>query len=76
METQGIIIAHPKTEEEANALKVVMKALKIRFEISKEDPYDPLFVARTLTNNFKPEDYNKITYIPAFSEIFFLFIIF
>ncbi|MCP4312450.1 MAG: aspartate--tRNA ligase, partial [Bacteroidetes bacterium] len=34
---------------------------------------DPLFVARTLTNNFKPEDYDKITYIPAFSEIFFLF---
>jgi aspartyl-tRNA synthetase len=34
---------------------------------------DPLFVARTLTNNFKPEDYHKITYIPAFSEIFFLF---
>ncbi len=48
METQGIITAHPKTEEEANALKVVMKALKIRFEISKEDHYDPLFVARVM----------------------------
>ena len=31
-----------------NALKVVMNALKIRFEISKEDPYDPLFVAKVM----------------------------
>ena len=46
MKTQGMITAHPKTEEEANALKVVIKALKIRFAISKEDPYDPLFVAK------------------------------
>jgi aspartyl-tRNA synthetase len=34
---------------------------------------DPLFVARTLTNTLKPEDYDKITYIPAFAEIFSLF---
>jgi len=33
---------------------------------------DPLFVARTLTNNLKPEEYEKITYIPAFAEIFSL----
>jgi len=53
METQGIITAHPKTEEEANALKVVMKALKIRFEISKEDPYDSLFVAKVVESRQK-----------------------
>jgi hypothetical protein len=48
METQGVIIAHPKTEEEVNTLKVVMQALKIRFEISKEGPYDPLFVDKVM----------------------------
>ena len=46
MKTQGIITAHPKNKEEVNAIKVVMKALKIRFEISKEDSYDPSFVAK------------------------------
>tara|TARA_B110000211_G_scaffold218870_1_gene264091 strand:- start:488 stop:700 length:213 start_codon:yes stop_codon:yes gene_type:complete len=48
METQGIIIAHPKTEEDVNTLKVVMQALKIRFEISKENAYDPRFVAKVI----------------------------
>ena len=48
METQGIIIAHPKTEEDVNTLKVVMQALKIRFEISKENAYDPRFVTKVI----------------------------
>ena len=46
MKTQGIITAHPKNEEEANALRAFMKALKIGFEISKEDSYDPSFVEK------------------------------
>jgi hypothetical protein len=48
MEMSNIVIAHPKTEEEVNTLKVVMQALKIRFEISKEGPYDPLFVDKVM----------------------------
>lgn len=48
MEMSNIVIAHPKTEEEVNTLKVIMKALKIRFEISKEDSYDPRFVEKVL----------------------------
>ncbi len=34
---------------------------------------DPKFVAKTLTNNLKPEEYHKVTNIPAFTEIFSLF---
>jgi aspartyl-tRNA synthetase len=34
---------------------------------------DPLFVARTLTNNLKPEDYEKITNSEALAGVFTLF---
>jgi glycerophosphoryl diester phosphodiesterase len=43
METPNIFIAHPETQEQINALKAFVKALKIKFEI-KEKPYDPEFV--------------------------------
>ncbi len=39
------LIAHPTTKEQLNALKVLMKAMKIDFKISK-DNYDPDFVAK------------------------------
>lgn len=37
------LIAHPKNEEQATALKAVMKALKIDFE-TEASPYNPEFV--------------------------------
>ena len=37
-------IIHPKTSEQENAIKAFMKALKIKFEVSSEAPYDPEFV--------------------------------
>ncbi len=46
MNTQNIIIAHPETTEQLKAIKAFMKALKIKFEISKESPYNPEFVAK------------------------------
>jgi len=46
MKTQDIFIAHPKTDEQVNALKAFMQALKIKFEISKDSPYNPEFVAK------------------------------
>ncbi len=46
MKTQDIFIAHPKTNEQVNALKAFMQALKIKFEISKDSPYNPEFVAK------------------------------
>lgn len=39
MATENIFIAHPKTIEQINALKSFMKALKIKFEISKEKTF-------------------------------------
>lgn len=46
MKTQDILIAHPKTIEQTSALKAFMQALKIKFEISKQEDYNPDFVAK------------------------------
>ena len=46
MKTSDIIIVHPGSDDKFEALKAVMKALKIKFEITKEKPYDPKFVAK------------------------------
>ncbi|MFV0531042.1 MAG: DUF2683 family protein [Flavobacteriales bacterium] len=48
MKTHDIFIAHPKTSEQVSALKAFMQALKIKFEISKESPYDPEFVEKIM----------------------------
>ena len=48
METQDIFIAHPKTPEQVDALKAFMQALKIRFEVSNADRYNPEFVQKVL----------------------------
>jgi hypothetical protein len=40
MRTDNIFIAHPTTIEQLNALKAVVKALKVKFELRKENPYD------------------------------------
>lgn len=38
---------HTEDKEQSNALKAVLKALKIKFEINKENkPYNPEFVAK------------------------------
>jgi hypothetical protein len=46
MNTQDIFIAHPQTAEQVNALQAFMQALKIKFEITKEESYSPEFVAK------------------------------
>jgi hypothetical protein len=46
MKTQDVFIAHPKTNEQINALKAFMQALKIKFEVSKEENYNSEFVAK------------------------------
>jgi|26BtaG_2_1085354.scaffolds.fasta_scaffold00064_14 hypothetical protein len=48
MKSQEIFIVHPKTSEEVSALKAFMLALKIKFEISSEENYNPKFVAKIL----------------------------
>lgn len=46
MKTENTFIIHPETREQENALRAFIKALKIKFEVSKENPYDPDFVSR------------------------------
>ncbi len=47
MSTQDIFIVHPETEEQAQALKAFVKALKINFEItSHEKSYKEDFLAK------------------------------
>jgi hypothetical protein len=40
------ITAYPSDMSQIVAIKAVMKALKIKFEVSKEEPYNPEFVAK------------------------------
>ncbi len=40
------ITAYPSDMSQIVAIKAVMKALKIKFEVSKEKPYNPEFVAK------------------------------
>ncbi len=44
MQTENIFIAHPTTADQINALKAFLKSLKIKFEVTKEKPYNPEFV--------------------------------
>jgi hypothetical protein len=48
MQTQSLFIARPRTVEQVNALQAFMQALKINFEISKEDAYTSEFVEKIL----------------------------
>ena len=48
MQTENIFIAHPANMEQENVLKVLFKALKIKFEVTKEAPYNKDFVDMVL----------------------------
>lgn len=44
MITDNIFIAHPKTVEQIEALKAIVKAFKIDCEISKKDKVNPYLI--------------------------------
>nr|WP_299204575.1 DUF2683 family protein [uncultured Brumimicrobium sp.] len=46
MKAKDIYIIHPENEEQANALKAFVKALKMKFEVTKDKPYNPEFVKK------------------------------
>jgi hypothetical protein len=46
MKTKDILIIRPSNEEQVTVLKAFLEALKIRFEYSKEEVYNPEFVAK------------------------------
>ncbi len=58
MEMQNIIIAHPKTNEQVDAIKAFMDALKIKFEVSKtkDSPYNPEFVAKIERSRYQARE--------------------
>ena len=51
MQTENIFIAYPTTIDQLNALKAVVKALKVKFELKKENPYDISDEDKTLVLN-------------------------
>ena len=62
MKTSDIIIAHPGSDDKFEALMAFMKALKIKFEIPKEKPYNPEFVAKIQESRkeFKGGKYTRV----------------
>ncbi|MCL1942260.1 MAG: hypothetical protein FWF54_01730 [Candidatus Azobacteroides sp.] len=60
MKTQDIFIAHPQTAEQVNALQAFMQALKIKFEVSGEENYNPEFIKKVLESRQQVRD-GKIT---------------
>ncbi|MBP6385459.1 MAG: hypothetical protein KA313_07530 [Pseudarcicella sp.] len=60
MKTQDVFIAHPNTIEQINALKAFMQALKIKFEVSKEESYNPDFVNKILESRDQAKN-GKVT---------------
>lgn len=40
------IIAHPANAKEMSAIKAFFEALKIKYEVAKDSPYDPEFVKK------------------------------
>jgi hypothetical protein len=46
MKSENIFIIRPETTEQENALKAFIKALKMKFEIARDKPYDPDFAAK------------------------------
>ncbi len=45
MKTQDIIV-HPANAHEMSVIKAFFEALKIKFEVAKDSPYDSEFVAK------------------------------
>ena len=46
MKTQNILIAHPTNANELGVIKAFFEALKIKFEVAKDSPYDAEFVSK------------------------------
>ena len=60
MKTQDIFIARPKSQEQVNALIAFMKALKIKFDITENDIYDPEFISKIVQSK---EQYHNGEYV-------------
>jgi len=61
MSSNSIFIAHPQNSDQVLALKAIMTALKIKFEVANidESPYDKEFVSKI---NESIQDYKNGKY--------------
>ena len=50
------VIIHTKNKEQKNAVKAFAKALKMKFEVTNEEPYDPEFVAKIQESRQQAQD--------------------
>jgi hypothetical protein len=46
MKTQNVLIVHPTNTNELDIIKAFFEALKIKFEMAEQSPYNPDFVAK------------------------------
>jgi hypothetical protein len=46
MKAQNVLIAHPTNANEMGVIKAFFEALKIKFEVAEESPYNAEFVAK------------------------------
>lgn len=63
MRTNNIYIAQPTNSEQVTALEAFMKALKIKFEVRKDSPYNPDIVEKILQgdSDFEAGKGRKVT---------------
>ena len=46
MKSQETLIVHPSSEDQLMVIKAFLEALKVKFEYTKNDNYNPEFVAK------------------------------
>jgi hypothetical protein len=63
MRTNNIYIAQPANSEQVTALEAFMKALKIKFVVRQDSPYEPDFVDKILQgdSDFEAGNGRKVT---------------
>ena len=62
MKTPDTLIVHPSNDEQVTVLKAFLEALKIKFEISTDAPYNPDFVAKILKGKEDIKKGKGVTY--------------
>jgi hypothetical protein len=64
MKSENTIIIHPESEEQESALIAFVKALKMRFEVSKDKPYSEAFIKKIRKSQEQFEKGEYITVAP------------
>ena len=62
MKPENVFILHPTSKEQERALKAFVRALKIKFEVSSDKPYDALLVEKVLQGRKELEEGKGTTY--------------